>query len=264
MKIKFLFTAAALVAVAAFTTSASAATVSLISGGIADGNGDFNYEGGGSVSGVGTATPGENIPRDRYLIGSPNVGATLDVEGWTMRRLAYSGGNNAFGLDGNFGFDDAAFEPANTGSGQAFTNGNENTIVDLIADTIAYSGVAGDIINLSYLLGSDSNSGAGSANSTVTLTLDAGLGSEQTITFATQTRTGTARDGSTDVSEVYVSTGAFSTVDLTLQMNPVAGSTRSLIDDVRLTVDTVVPEPSTFALTGLAFAASMVMVRKRK
>ncbi|MEQ8836272.1 MAG: PEP-CTERM sorting domain-containing protein, partial [Lacipirellulaceae bacterium] len=159
------------------------------------------------------------------------------------------------------GFDAASFEPANTGSGQAFTNGNGNTIVDLIADTINFSGVAGDIINLNYLLGSDSGSGTGSANSTVTLTLDAGLGSEQTITYATQTRTGTARDGSTDVSEVYVSTGAYSTIDLTLQMNPGSNSTRSLIDDVRLTVETI-PEPTTLALIGLALASGG-MVRRR-
>lgn len=238
---------AAALAVCLFTGSSEAAMVSLIDGGIADGNGDFNYEGGGTVSGAGAAVPNENIPRDRFLIGSPNVGATVDIEGWTLRRLAYSGGNNAFGLDGNFGLDN---EPANTGSGQAFTNGNGNTVVDVIADTITdISGSTGDVIDLSYLLGSDS----ASADATVTLTLDAGLPSEQVSAFALQTRTGSARDGSTTVTEQYISTGAFSTVDLTLQISP-NGGTRSLLDDVRLTADLAIPEPGTIALSMLALA----------
>lgn len=248
--LSFLAAAAALLC----CVSAQAGTVSLIDGGIADGNGDFNYEGGGSVSGAGTAVPNENIPRDRYLIGTPNVGSTLDIEGWLFRRLAYSGGNNAYGLDGNFGFDAASFEPANTGSGQAFTNGNNNTVVDLIADTISgVAGSAGDVIDLSYLLGSDSNSGTANANATVTLTLDAGLPSEQVSAFALQNRAGFARDGSTLVTEQYISTGAFSTVDLTIQMNPGNG-TRSLVDDVRLTADLAIPEPGSVALSMLALA----------
>lgn len=223
-----------------------AATVSLIDAGIGAGNGDFNYEGGATTN-PGTLSVNENIPRDRALISSGTPGQSISVDGWTFERVAYNGANPAFGLDGHFGFDAASFEPNNTGSGQAFTNGNNNTIVDLIADTIAQGGVAGDVFDLSYLLGSDS----GGANATVTLTLDAGLPSEQVAAFAQATRTGTARDGSTAVAEQYISTGNYSTVDLTLQMNP-NNSSRSLIDDVRLTVDLVIPEPGTVALSMLA------------
>lgn len=230
----------------ALVAAQSTAAVMLIDGGIADGNGDFNYEGGGATI-PGTLTPNENIPRDRFLVSSGTTGQGLDIDGWTLTRVAYSGGNAAFGLDGNFGFDAASFEPANTGSGQAFTNGNDNTVVDLIADQISYSGNAGDVINLNYLLGSDS----GSANATVTLTLDAGLGSEQVASFPLVTRTGTARDGSNAVAEQYIATAAFSTVDLTFQMNP-NGSTRSLIDDVRLSL---VPEPTTSALAWMCLLA---------
>lgn len=259
MKASTLVAAVATVGLVLTSANSHAATMSLIGGSIAAGNGDFNYEGGGTVSGVGSATPNENIPRDRFLVGSANVNATVNVDGWIMRRLAYSGGNNAFGLDGNFGLDN---EPADTGSGQAFTNGNSSTIVDLIADTInvSYNGMAGDVFDLSYLLGSDSNTGTGSANATVTLTLDAGLPSEQVSAFAVQTRTGVMRDGSTSVAEQYISTGSYSTVDLVLQMNPNVG-TRSLIDDVRLSVDAVVPEPSSvvMALLGTAFAGAVGM-----
>ncbi|QDT67655.1 hypothetical protein MalM25_05550 [Planctomycetes bacterium MalM25] len=255
-----------LAAVAAFLCAGvvNAGTVSLIGPGIGEGNGDFNYEGGGTLSGVGTATPGEDIPRDRFFAPSPNIGATVDVDDWTLVRVAYSGGNNAFGLDGHYGFDAASFEPNNTGSGQAFTNGNSNTIVDVIADTISgVAGSAGDVIDLSYLLGSDSNSGTANANATVTLTLDAGLPSEQVSAFALQNRAGFARDGSTLVTEQYISTGAFSTVDLTIQMNPGNG-TRSLVDDVRLTADLAIPEPGSVALSMLALAGfGAVSMRRR-
>lgn len=244
---------AAALAVCLFTGSSEAAMVSLIDAGIGAGNGDFNYEGGATTN-PGTLVVTENIPRDRALISSGTPGQSISIDGWTFERVAYSGANPAFGLDGNFGFDAASFEPANTGSGQAFTNGNSNTIVDAIADTISgISGSAGDVIDLSYLLGSDTGGGTGSANATVTLTLDAGLPSEQIAAFAVQTRTGFARDGSTAVAEQYISTGAFSTVDLTLQMNP-NGSTRSLVDDVRLTADLAIPEPGTIALSMLALA----------
>lgn len=253
---------AAIAVIFGTAAQSQAMLVELIGGGIADGNGDFNYEGGGSVSGVGSAVPNVNIPRDRFLIGSPNIGATVDVEGWTFRRLAYMGGNNAFGLDGNFGFDAASFEPANTGSGQAFTNGNSATVVDLTADTISFTGTAGDIFDLSYLLGSDSSTGTGSANATVTLTLDAGLPTEQIASFAQVTRTGIARDGSTDVTEQYTSLGDYTTVDLTLQMNPNVG-TRSLIDDVRLSVISAVPEPSLFGAFTVLSAVGFAAVRRR-
>lgn len=235
-------------------TSVSASTM-LIGAGIGQGNGDFNYEGSGATI-PGTLTPNENIPRDRFLVSTGTTGQGVDVDGWNVIRVAYSGGNSALGLDGNFGFDAASFEPANTGSGQVFINGNANSVADVIADTINHSGNSGDVFDLTYLLGSDSTGGT----SLATLTLDAGLGSEQSVTFALQTRTGTLRDGSNTIAEQYVSTGAYSTVDLTLQINNAQGSTRTLIDDVRLSV---VPEPGSILLASVAICGLCTASRRR-
>lgn len=236
-------------------TNASASTM-LIGPGIGQGNGDFNYEGGGATI-PGTLTPNENIPRDRYLVSTGTTGQGVDVEAWQVIRVAYSGGNSALGLDGNFGFDAASFEPANTGSGQAFINGNVNSVADLVADTINHSGNPGDVFDLSYLLGSDSTGGT----SEVTLTLDSGLGSEQSITYGVQSRNGTDRDAAHTVTEQYISTGAYSTVDLTLRMQNANGSTRTLIDDVRLSV---VPEPATAMLLSLAICGFGLASTRRR
>lgn len=249
--------AATLVAALLFACGANAsASTMLIGPGIGQGNGDFNHEGGGATI-PGTLTPNENIPRDRYLVSTGTTGQGVDVDGWQAIRVAYSGANSAFGLDGNFGFDAASFEPANTGSGQGFINGNVNSIVDFIADTINHSGNSGDVFDLSYLLGSDSAGGT----SEVTLTLDAGLGSEQTTTFGVQTRSGTDRDAAHTVTEQYISAGAYSSVDLTLRLQNVNGSTRTLIDDVRFSV---VPEPATAMLLSLAICGFGLASTRRR
>lgn len=254
---KFYLAICVAVAGAVLLAAPASAAIMLIDGPLGVGNGDFNYEG-GAVGIPGTVTLVENIPRDRIIAqvgGSPGQG--VDVDGWTILRVAYSGANNSFGFDGNFGFDDAAFEPANTGSGQAFQNGNENAIVDFIADTISFAGAAGDVFNLNYLLGSDSQGGT----SIATLTLDAGLGSEQSITFSQQTRSGTTRDAAHTITEQYTSTGAYSTVDLTLRLGNVPGSTRVLVDDVRLSV---VPEPSAIMMLTLMGSCGMAVVNMRR
>lgn len=255
-KNRFALTTFCCVVVFFLSSPVDAGTISLIGPAIGSGNGDFNYDGGGV--GFGSTPPPavtEDIPRDRAFVGSGTPGRGIDVDGWTLTRVAYSGGSNAFGLDGNYGFDAGSFEPANTGSGQAFTNGNDNTFVDLEADTISYSGMTGDIFCLDYLLGSDS----GGANADVMLILDAGLGTQQMVTFATQTRTGAARTGANDVTESYTTTGAYSTVDLKITMNPEA-STRSLVDDVRLAV-TPIPEPNAAVLALMGFC---VLIWRRK
>jgi len=253
-KTSFALTTFCCVIIFLLSAPVDAGTISLIDGDIGSGNGDFNYDGGGTVP-TGIAF-NENIPRDRYFAQTPNAGATIDIDDWTITRIAYAGGNNAYGLDGNFGFDNSAFEPANTGSGQAFTNGNSSTIVDFEADTISYSGMAGDVFCLSYLLGSDSSG----ATSDVMLILDAGLATEQMVSFATQTLSGTSRTGANDVAETYTSMGAYSTVDLKFTLSPTAGSTRSLMDDVRLLV-TPVPEPTAAVLALLGVCA---LIRGRR
>ncbi|WP_411847350.1 PEP-CTERM sorting domain-containing protein [Roseibacillus persicicus] len=243
----------AFVALCALSTLPQASGAVLIGAEIGAGNGDFNYAGGATTN-PSSLTVNENIPRDRALIGTPTTGQSITISGWTFVRVSYSGGNNAFGLDGNFGFDDATFEPANTGSGQAFQNGNSNATIDLIADTINHTGGAGDAFDLTYLLGSDSAGGI----STATLTLDSGLASEQAITFTTRSLAGTSRTGANTISESYISTGSYNTVDLTMRLGNSSGSTRVLVDDVRLNV---IPEPSTALLGGLAFLG---MLRRRR
>ncbi len=236
----------------------SASADILIGGSIAEGNGDFNYEG-GAVGILDTLTVTENIPRDRAFVTTPTSTNGIDIDGWTLIRVAYNGGNNAFGLDGNFGFDDASFEAANTGSGQAFQNGNDNSVVDLIADQISHTGSLGDVFDLSYLVGSDS---AGAGGALVTLTLDANLASEQVVNFGAQSRFGTSRAGANTVAEQYVSTGEYTTVDLQLRMQNSGGSTRTLIDDVRLDVTSAIPEPATAVLLG--GIAGFAMLRRRR
>lgn len=249
---------AALVAVSFTTVQASAVT--LIGAGIDEGNGDFFYEEGDGVGisgGFGVPSINENIPRDRALVGvGNNPGQGLAINGWSFVRVSYNGANNAFGLDGHFGFDAASFEPNNTGSGMAFQNGNANATIDLTADQIAFVGFAGDVFDLSYLLGSDSAGG----NASVTLTLDLGLVSEQTVTFDTVSRSGAARDGSNTITEQYISTAAYTTVDLNLRLGNESGSTRVLVDDVRLDV-VPVPEPNALALLGLG---GLLLNRRRR
>lgn len=231
----------------------------LIDAGIGAGNGDFNYNG-GAVGIPATLTVTENIPRDRALVGvGNNPGQGIDFDGWTILRVTYSGANNAFGLDGNFGFDDASHEAANTGSGQLFQNGNVNATIDAVADQIAATGIAGDVFDLTYLLGSDSAGG----NSIATLTLDAGLATQQVQIFGSQSRSGTSRTGANSIAETYTSTGAYSTVDLTLRLGNETGSTRVLVDDLRLerTLATV-PEPGSMALLGLAGLAGFIRRRR--
>ena len=97
-------------------------------------------------------TVNENIPRDRFLssIGN-NPGNGLNIDGWTITRVTYTGANSAIGLDGNFGFDDSSYEPANTGSGQVFQNGNSGATIDLTASQINFAGAAGDVFEFELL-----------------------------------------------------------------------------------------------------------------
>ena len=92
------------------------------------------------------------------------------------------------------------------------------------------------------------------------LVLDEGLASEQSITYGQQTRSGTSRTGANTVTETYTSTAAYSTVDLEFRLGNVSGSTRVLVDDVRLDV-TPIPEPSMALLGGLGLLG---LLRRRR
>lgn len=196
------------------------------------GNGEFAIDsavGVQAIDGAPTATIALN--RDRAFVQTSGIGQGIEFPGWKLNRVSYPGGNNAFGVDGNFGLAPNAGEgPGQTG--QAFVNSGA---ADLVSDTINHNFAAGDVIDLSYLLGSDSGGATASVNATVSLIFDEGLPTAFTLPFSQQSAAGLSAPAITE--QVRLSQAA-SSVSVKFELNGVESGERTLVDSVQLSVKT--------------------------
>ncbi len=152
------------------------------------GNGEFAMDNVNDASSVGggSAPLTTDVGRDRAFRSEGTVGRGVGVLGWEITRVDYNGGNSAIGVDGNYGFaTDAGTDPGQTG--QAFVNSGS---VNVTSDAIARDFKAGEKLDLSYLLGSDTNGATASVNATVSFILDQGLATERVTTLPARTATG--------------------------------------------------------------------------
>lgn len=211
------------------------------------GNGEFAVDNvaDASLTGGGSDTISVILERDRALRGSSASGRGVKVLGWEVVRVSYSGGNGAFGLDGNYGFaTDAGTGPGQTG--QAFVNSG---VVNVISDTITRDFKAGEKLDLSYLLGSDANGATASVQATVSLVFDVGLPSERTTTLAARSATGLTTPA---ITEEYTLAADASSLSVRFLLDGVETGERTLLDSVTLDLTT----SSAFAASASSVAAS--------
>lgn len=203
------------------------------------GNGEFAVDNVNDVASVGGG--GEpldtNISRDRALRGTSGFGRGVSIAGWQITRQSYSGANAALGTDGLFGFaTNAGSGPGQTG--QVFVNSG---VAKIESSTINHTFLSGDVVDLSYLLGSDSGGGTGTAYADVQLVFDQGLLSQFTHTFPQASGTGVVVNSDTMETEQYTLTQSASTLTLSILLeggNSTSGI-RGLLDNVELSVSSV-------------------------
>lgn len=194
------------------------------------GNGEFEIDNPAAVAatGGGSEPLSIDVGRDRALRGTSGINRGLSVPGWTSTRTGYSGGNAALGFDGNYGFaTDAGTLPGQTG--QAFVNSGT---VDLKSDPIAHGFLAGDLIDLSYLLGSDA-SGSPTVDAEVELRFNEGLPSAFTHTFPMRSGTGLATPA---ITEQYNLPADAQSLSVVFSLDGRSVGVRTLLDDVELSV----------------------------
>lgn len=216
------------------------------------GNGEFAVDEINDASSIGGGTEPLSIDvgRDRALRGTSGTGRGVAVEGWEVRRVSYLGSNAALGVDGNYGFAaDAGTGPGETG--QAFVNSG---VVDITSATINHTFFAGDVVDLSYLLGSDSGGGTGTAFADVDLIFDEGLPTETTHSFARVSGTGSIVNADTTEIEQYTLAQAASSLKLNFQLEGGDNTSgiRGLLDRVELSVTS-----SGAPVAGVEIAASV-------
>ena len=178
----------------------------LIKGAINNGNLDSGIPN----SGWDAAVPGVKFDRN-----SSSGGASGFMDGWTLTRTGYSGGNNTFG-----------FRPIGFISGLgAFVNSGD---VDLESDTINAALSPGDTLTLSFDYGSDHPGGGSGFTVTPVLVFNSG-----SHFFATTSPVG-ASDGAQSFSETIVLTASYTSVSVLLEMENASVGVRGLIDDIEL------------------------------
>lgn len=136
---------------------------------------------------------------------------------------------------------------------------NKNTEFVLTSNSIAFDGANTTGFNLTGFYGARETL---DTDFSVELVFDAG---PNLVLVSDQLFADPAEDTWNAMASGFVAYSGSATslqVQLTGSVFGATGNDQVYFDDLTLT-STVVPEPSTFALTSLAFAASMVLVRKR-
>lgn len=203
----------------------SAVTTSLINA--TQGNGEFAIDSvdGVSLYGGGSDQATIELERDRAFRQTGTSGRGILVPGWELERISALGGNSTFGVDGDFGFaEDAGTGPGQTG--QAFVNSGS---VEIRSEPIGHNFVAGEKLDLSYLLGTDSGDST-TVQATVRLIFDAGQPTERTYYYETQFATGLTTPA---ITEKYTLDAPASSLTLAFTLSGGSGK-RTLLDSVEL------------------------------
>lgn len=203
-----------------------------------------NTNGRALVGGLGS-NPATDFTNFLSVSNNPGVG----IDGWSIMRWRYQGGNDALGTLENGG----RLGKANaTNDGQAFANSS-----DFLVMSDAYSPAstnAADTFNVSAVVGSDISSG------TATFTLNTYLIFDDSVITLFDSRTIQGNPDADDLSLTGLAPGAaYSSVRVLFAVDASNG-VRGLIDDVTLE-QVPVPEPGSLALLGLG---GLLIARRRR
>lgn len=209
-------------------------------------NGSFEAPLDGSESGGNFSNNGNgNAGLDGGFRYSSN-GGTIVIPGWTIQH------NSGFA-----GVNHRSSTQADDGNNMIVKNDDSLTGT---SDPISFDLADGDQFTISGAF--EWRAGDAGAYS-LSLVFDDGsmttFDAANAVSFTTAVSTNGTVAYQEQVSETFTYTGAATSVQVLFEL---AGGGQHLADDFVLTQ--AVPEPSTIALTGLALAASMVLVRKRK